>query len=72
LSNPWLIIATVGVFILQILVTTVPFLQRLFSTVPLSLQEWLLIFMVSSSIIIMEEIRKYGGRYRTKQDLSRG
>ncbi len=57
-SNFWLVLATGFVLILQVLVTTVPFLQYIFKTVPLSLFAWVQILCVSSSILIFEEIRK--------------
>lgn len=58
-SNFWLVLATSFVLILQYLVTTVPFLQYIFKTVPLSFSAWAQIFLVSSSILIFEELRKY-------------
>lgn len=57
-ANRWLILATIGVLILQILVIYVPTLQLIFKTVPLSLHHWIEIFLISSTIIIFEEVRK--------------
>ncbi len=57
-TNKWLVITTLLVLILQILVVNVGFLQKIFSTVPLNLLDWLIIFVISSSIILIEEIRK--------------
>ena len=58
LSN-WYVLLGVGTsFLLQIAVTQVPFLQAAFTTTALTLREWLLIVAVSSSVLIVEEIRK--------------
>lgn len=40
LANPWLIVAVMGGFVLQVLGLYVPFLQRLLQTRPLTLLEW--------------------------------
>jgi P-type Ca2+ transporter type 2C len=57
-SNGWLLGATALVFILQLAVVYIPLLQIMFHTVPLSWHEWLLIMIVSCSIIFIEEFRK--------------
>jgi Ca2+-transporting ATPase len=57
-ANPWLLLAIGFVFLLQIMVTTVPFMQHIFKTVPLAPMEWLMILAISSSVIVLEELRK--------------
>ncbi len=57
-SNPWLIAATCLVALLQVAVIYIPFMQVIFRTVPIALGDWLLIAVVASSIIAIEEIRK--------------
>ena len=57
-SNIWLLRATLLVFVLQVAVVYIPFLQHMFHTVPLTLREWSLIMLVSFSVIIIEELRK--------------
>ena len=61
-NNRWLIAATVFVFGLQFLILEVPFLQRIFKTVPLSLADWLIVLGVSSTVLILEELRKWIAR----------
>lgn len=61
-TNPWLIVATFVVLVLQVAVVYVPFLQRLFKTVPLTAQQWLSVILLTSSIIIVEECRKWCAR----------
>lgn len=58
-ANPWLLLAIGFVFLLQIVVTTVPFMQYIFKTVPLSPLEWFIILLISSSVVILEELRKW-------------
>jgi len=57
-TNYWLIGATILVFGLQLAIVYVPTLAYLFKTVPLNISQWITIMIVSSSIIIVEELRK--------------
>lgn len=57
-SNKWLILATIVVVSLQVLLLYVPFLQSIFSTVPLNGYQWLFAGIVSSTILWIEEARK--------------
>ena len=57
-SNKWLLLAIVVVLGLQFFVLHNPVMQRIFDTKPISAAEWGLIFVVSSSIFFIEEIRK--------------
>jgi len=58
-SNRWLLLAVTVVFILQIFVLHNPLMQRIFDTKPISIFEWIMILVISSSIFFMEEIRKF-------------
>ena len=59
LSNPWLILATVTVFLLQAAVIYVPFMQVIFRTTSLQLHHWIIAIALSSLILIIEETKKY-------------
>lgn len=61
-SNKYLIGATVIVISLQMLAIYTPALQKLLHTVPLGLAEWFIIIAIASSIIGVEEIRKFFSR----------
>lgn len=63
-SNKFLLAATVIVVSLQALAIYNPLLQKILHTVPLNASEWLMIIAVATSIIIVEEIRKFFYRMR--------
>lgn len=58
-SNKYLIGAMLIVISLQILVIYNPIFQRFMRTSPLNLTEWFIIIPIASSVIIVEEIRKF-------------
>ena len=62
LANRWLWIALGGVLLLPIGVTHLGFLQRLFDTMPISLGQWAICIAVASSVLWVEEIRKFIAR----------
>eukprot|EP00257_Ricinus_communis_P007160 XP_002523297.2 calcium-transporting ATPase, endoplasmic reticulum-type [Ricinus communis] len=68
--NPWLLVAMSVSFGLHCLILYVPFLADVFGVVPLSLNEWLLVILVSAPVILIDEVLKFGGRsqrYRAKE-----
>ena len=64
-SNMYLIGATCIVVILQLFAVYNPLFQKVLHTMPLTLAEWGMIFVVASSIIVAYEIRKFLARIRT-------
>jgi P-type Ca2+ transporter type 2C len=62
--NRYLMGAIVTSITLQVLAGRVPFMQRALGTVPLTLRDWGLIVLVSSSIFIADELRKLVQRRR--------
>jgi len=58
-SNRWLLLAIVVVLGLQFFVLHNPIMQKIFDTKPILASEWVLIFVVSSSIFFIEETRKW-------------
>ncbi len=64
-KNKWLIASTLLVAALQVAVIYEPTLQRLFKTVPLSLAQWILVALIASSIIVLEEVRKALAKWRS-------
>lgn len=57
-SNKWLWGAVLLSFLLQVAVVYIPFLQQAFSTVSLSLNDWLLCIAVASSVLWLRELSK--------------
>lgn len=65
LTNRPLLYALGGVLVMQIMVVQLPFLQGVFETVPLSLQEWGWVLVTPLLLLIVEEARK--AIWRAKQ-----
>lgn len=57
-SNPLLIIVLIGLALGQIAMLYVPFLQRIFKTVPLGFAEWKVVLILGTSLLVLEELRK--------------
>lgn len=57
-TNRWLLSGIGLAILLQVGVIYIPFMQRLFYTVPLSWDDWLVVILVSGSILVAEEVRK--------------
>jgi Ca2+-transporting ATPase len=66
-TNKWLIGAMIFVLSLQILLIYTPWLQSIFKTVPLIMDEWAIICAISFPIILLEEMRKFFVRRRDAQ-----
>ncbi|MBI2600756.1 HAD-IC family P-type ATPase [Candidatus Daviesbacteria bacterium] len=58
-SNRFLIGATITVIVLQLLAIYTPFMQKILKTTALDLSDWLIMIPIASSILIVEEIRKF-------------
>ncbi|MEM2933476.1 MAG: HAD-IC family P-type ATPase [Methanocellales archaeon] len=57
-SNKFLLLAVSTSVFLQILVIYIPLLNTLFHTVPLKLEDWRIILLAASSVLIFEEVKK--------------
>ncbi len=57
-QNGWLGIGILSVMILQILIIYVPFLNPIFSTIPLTLKDWTLSILIASSILWIPAIHR--------------
>ena len=54
--NPWLLAAEAVSFGLHFLILYVPALANIFGIVPLSFQEWLLVILFASPVILIDEV----------------
>ena len=61
-TNPWLLAAMAVSFGLHFLILYVPVLADVFSIVPLSFNEWLLVLAYSLPVVLIDEVLKYIGR----------
>jgi Ca2+-transporting ATPase len=61
-SNKWLWGSVLLSILLQAAVIYIPFLQRAFSTVPLTLADWLRCVIAASSVLWLRELSKLVGK----------
>ncbi len=59
LGNRYVLYASALLVLLQVLFTYVPFMQRIFDTTPLKLDQWLVILVVSSTVLFFVEVEKF-------------
>ena len=60
--NPYLMAAMALSFGLHFLILYVPMLASVFSIVPLTLNEWLLVLLFSTPVVLIDEVLKFVGR----------
>lgn len=63
-ANPYLLVAMGVSFALHCVILYVPFLATIFSIVPMTFQDWVVIFAFSFPVIIIDEILKFWGRLK--------
>jgi len=63
-SNPYLLVAMFVSFGLHFVILYVPVLASTFGIVPLSVEEWKLVLLLSFPVILLDEILKFMGRIR--------
>ena len=66
-SNPWLLLAMAASFGSHFLILYIPFLSKIFSIVPLTFNEWLLVLVYSLPVILIDEVLKLTGRIWRRQ-----
>ncbi len=64
LKNKWLVLTLVFSVFLQIMVSQLPLFQVLLKTVALPLSSWLIVFALSFSVILVNEISKWVAKER--------
>lgn len=62
-SNMWLVLSTLFVLALQFFMVYSSIMQKIFKTVPLSVHDWFVVFSVASSVLILDELRKFVVRH---------
>ncbi len=66
LSNKYLVVGLFGSAALHLFALYTPFMNKVLKVVPLSGQDWLIIIMIASSILLVEELRKFVANNRVK------
>ncbi|HAP77153.1 MAG TPA: ATPase, partial [Acidimicrobiaceae bacterium] len=66
-ANRWLWVSLAAVILLQVGVTHLGPMQNLFDTTSISATHWLVCALVASSVLWLEEIRKFIVRRTTKE-----
>ncbi|PHT97488.1 Calcium-transporting ATPase, endoplasmic reticulum-type [Capsicum chinense] len=67
--NPWLLVSMSASFGLHSLIVYVPSLEDIFGIVPLSLNEWFLVILLSAPVILIDQVLKFVGRRRRRTKL---
>jgi len=57
-SNPWVLVGISASILAQIAAVQTPFFQSIFHTTPISLGEWVLLFLAAGTILWADEVRK--------------
>jgi len=68
--NPYLILAIFGSVTLHCMILYVPFFEKIFNTVPLDFNDWILVIGISFPVVIVDEILKVFTRMRTNSELA--
>ena len=66
--NPWLLLAITGSMSLHMVILYVPLLAEIFGIVPLTLREWILVFIFSMPVILIDEMLKFFGRMKSSKE----
>jgi len=70
-ANPWLLVAMAVSFGLHFVILYVPVLAQIFSITPLTVNDWILVFIFSFPVIIIDEVLKFFGRMQTRAALAK-
>lgn len=58
-NNYFVVIAVIGAQIIQLIVSHIPFMQKVLDADPVNLEEWLMLFTLSVLLLLVMEIYKY-------------
>jgi len=70
-ANPWLLLAMLVSFGLHFVILYVPVLASVFSIVPLTFNDWMLVLAFSFPVILIDEVLKLVGRMRSAAELKK-
>jgi len=69
--NPYLILAIIGSIASHMIILYVPIFAQIFGIVPLTLEEWILVFAFSVPVILVDEVLKFFGRRINERELKK-
>jgi magnesium-transporting ATPase (P-type) len=69
-SNMYLIVAIFGSVMLHFMILYVPFFEKIFGTVPLTQNDWIIVLAVSAPVVVLDEVLKFFSRMRTNNALA--
>ena len=61
-ANPYLVVAIIGSLSLHCMICYVPLFEKIFNTVPLSSNDWILVVLCAFPVVILDEILKFAAR----------
>jgi len=70
-ANPYLLLAMAVSIGLHMVILYIPALASIFSIVPLTFNDWLVVMAFSSPVILIDEVLKLFGRAFQRQELAR-
>lgn len=68
-DNLWLWGAISISTLLHCLILYIPFFAKIFGTVPLSINDWILVLLFSLPVILIEEVLKFISREKRRKEL---
>ena len=70
-KNPWLLLAMAVSFGLHFVILYVPVLAQVFSIVPLTWNDWMVVLAFSFPVILIDEVLKFFGRMHQAAELKK-
>lgn len=68
-ANPLLLVAIALSVSFHCLICYIPFFTTIFGTVPLTFNDWILVLIFSTPVILLDEVLKFVARGRTSAEL---
>lgn len=62
LANPYLVVAIFGSVSLHCMICYVPFFEKIFNTVPLNTNDWILVLLCAFPVVLIDEFLKFIAR----------
>jgi len=69
-ANPWLLVAIALSLTLHCGILYISFFEKIFNTVPLNFNDWLLVLRFSFPVMLIDEVLKYISRKRFEEELA--